>query len=281
MGESLIEKIKESRTLLENPYAYLAADGTYEATEVSSDSDDTFLLSEEQLASIKSLCKQRPLSDKNIEKIAIKLQKILWENNRIINDPIKLLYPSDILKAIGYTYNLSDTLGQYSSGHQSFEVAGIIDTENKSVQISRQFPDDVQKFTYAHELGHALLHEQEAKGLHRDRAPDGANQNQRNSIEYQADKFAVYFLMPEKPLRKIFKKLFLTECFVLTEATIFALGSTVTKKINNVQSTRELSRLLAKTESYNGQYFYSLARQFGVSTEAMAIRLEELRLLKF
>ena len=45
-------------------------------------------------------------------------------------------------------------------------------------------------------------------------------------------------------------------------------------------SLRDISRILAKTESFNGQYFRSLADQFYVSVEAMAIRLEELSLLE-
>lgn len=126
------------------------------------------------------------------------------------------------------------------------------------------------------------MHEHEVRGLHRDRALDGSKTTltKRDNIEYQADKFAVYFLMPSKLLIKIFGEHFPTRCFVLNEDTLFALGSINAEKIENCRSIRDLSRLLAKTEIYNGVNFNSLSRQFGVSVEAMAIRLEELELCK-
>jgi len=42
---------------------------------------------------------------------------------------------------------------------------------------------------------------------------------------------------------------------------------------------RQLSRMLASAEQFNGRHFVSLANQFKVSTGAMAIRLEELELV--
>ena len=44
-------------------------------------------------------------------------------------------------------------------------------------------------------------------------------------------------------------------------------------------SRRDLAKLLADSESYNGVRFISLANQFRVSTTTMAIRLEELELV--
>ena len=38
--------------------------------------------------------------------------------------------------------------------------------------------------------------------------------------------------------------------------------------------------VLAAAECFDGTHFHSLAKQFGVSVEAMAIRLEELKLLR-
>jgi Zn-dependent peptidase ImmA (M78 family) len=103
----------------------------------------------------------------------------------------------------------------------------------------------------------------------------------RIPVEAEADLFASYFLLPEKPLRKAFEQKFLTQRFVLDDDTAFALNS---KSLNFVRSRcrtlRDLTRILADAEYYNGVRFDSLAKQFRVSIDAMAIRLEELGLVE-
>lgn len=74
--------------------------------------------------------------------------------------------------------------------------------------------------------------------------------------------------------------MFLTEEFRLTEATAFALGYESLKQLEErYRSKRDLTRMLAAAQRYNGAHFRSLSERFGVSIEVMAIRLEELRLL--
>jgi hypothetical protein len=69
--------------------------------------------------------------------------------------------------------------------------------------------------------------------------------------------------------------------FELNDTTAFALDPSGTKNLlQGKKSLRDISRILAKTESFNGIHFRSLADQFYVSVEAMAIRLEELVLLE-
>ncbi len=148
------------------------------------------------------------------------------------------------------------------------------------VRISRQLPFVTRRFTTAHELGHALLHKQ--AGLHRDRPVDGPAAKQRSSTEMEADKFASCFLMPEKLVKKRFASLFGTERFVLDDAAMFMLkAGGVTDFDEKSISLRKLSRALASIQSYNGRHVDSLASQFHVSIEAMAIRLEELNLIDF
>lgn len=96
----------------------------------------------------------------------------------------------------------------------------------------------------------------------------------------EADTFASYFLVPEKQLRAAFRKRFLTEEFRLTEATAFALTSGSLKLLKErYRSERDLARMLAAVQHYNGSHFKSLAERFGVSVEVTAIRLEESDLL--
>jgi len=116
-------------------------------------------------------------------------------------------------------------------------------------------------------------------GVHRDRPMDGLKRS-RDQVELEADKFATYFLMPEKLVRNRFSGLFGAEEFNLNEETAFALSYTSLQEFRTKYRThRDLARLLASTECYNRHHFVSLATQFRVSIGAMAIRIEELGLL--
>lgn len=184
------------------------------------------------------------------------------------------------LRFIGYRFDASEVLGQFSRGGELFEVAGIIDRSTKSVRVSPQFAQEIQNLTAAHELGHAILHQ--GTSLHRDRALDGSSaQGSRDYVEIETDKFATYFLTPERLVRERFEGMFCAAQFVLTEDTLFALNPSfaLNVKAADLASRRGLARALAGAERYNGKYMKPLARQFRVSVEAMAIRLEELGLL--
>jgi Zn-dependent peptidase ImmA (M78 family) len=159
-------------------------------------------------------------------------------------------------------------------------VAGVMDRSTKRVRISREFPVDIRNFTAAHELGHVRL-AHEGIGLHRDRPQDGSGKDRARPVqEIEADKFASYFLMPGRLLKAAFIRSFETECFALTEATMFALaGNDHMDLETKCKNRRDLSRVLAGAERYNGVHFLSLAKRFKVSDEAMAIRLEELDLV--
>ena len=86
--------------------------------------------------------------------------------------------------------------------------------------------------------------------------------------------------MPEKLVRARFEQAFKTPVFVLNEETVFALNAGDLEALRaTVSEVRDLSRLLARATQYDGVQFYSLAEQFGVSAETMAIRLEELKLV--
>ncbi|MEQ1636843.1 MAG: ImmA/IrrE family metallo-endopeptidase [Methylococcales bacterium] len=292
MTESWNKKIIEARRKMQNPYAFLNDKGGYDA--VPNQSVDmvgnSFVISPEDIR------RNSPIKDDKlkeirdpfikIEQVANKLLNEMWKNKRQIwlknepNRPIDVRDPVVALRLIGYDYDLSETLGQFSRRGQQIEVAGIIDNSLKQVRVSRQFTPIIRNFTAAHELGHAILHN--ANGLHRDRPLDGSRiVGSREAIEVEADKFATYFLMPQKLVRTIFKRTFDTDCFSLNEATIFAFPPDISKEMTRkCKIPRDLSRILASVECYNGQHFISLASQFEVSVEAMAIRLEELKLLR-
>ncbi len=233
-----------------------------------------------------SALESKNLSNVDIENIAKNLQNILWKYRDIIwkknkpEGPREILRPNFALeKLLDYKIVRRESLGMYNIYGESVEVAGIIDNKNKAIGISEKFSPEVQNFTLAHELGHALLHRE--TGLHRDRAMDGSGVAPRESIELQADKFATYFLMPEKQVKKLFQEMFYMDKFSINEDNVFALtGGSVNLFRSKLKSPRDLSRMISSAESFYGAPFKSIAKVFNVSVEAMAIRLEELGLVE-
>ena len=130
-------------------------------------------------------------------------------------------------------------------------------------------------------MGHSILHKQPI--LHRDIPVDCIeNRGGFNKVEKEADKFASYFLMPTKMLKTEFEEIFLSKIFELNEDSAFDFGGkSLTDLKRECKTLRELSRKLASTESFTGKRFSSLSKRFGVSIEAMAIRLEELDLVRY
>jgi len=225
-------------------------------------------------------------TDEQIEKKARALQIELWQHRHDIwreNSPVDPMHVLDAAKALdllGFRVRYQDGgLGQFQQGRKRIDVAGLIDPASKTVEISTLASPTERVFTLAHELGHVMLGSVGA-GVHRDRALSGSA-IARDPIERAADKFAAYFLMPRKLVYGIFSEYFLTGCFTLTDETAFALRTTtldVVKK--DLPTLRDLSLWLASTERYNSRGFRSLAERFNVSVGAMAIRLEELGLVR-
>lgn len=283
---TLAAEISISRELLQNPYAYLDGAGNFSALANPNSGKSIKSAIREGAASRSSPSRSKTItySDNAIEAKVKEIHELIWRDKESIwigavpVDPVDMLDPSVALRLIGYEYQLADGLGQYRGTGGLLEVAGLIDRSSRTVRISSQFPNSVRAFTAAHELGHAILHES-AGGVHRDRPMNGATLS-RESSEIEADKFATFFLMPAKLVRSRFAEVLRENIFFLDEDTSFALaGISHSELQRKCKTRRDLSRLLASTERYDGRHFPSLAAQFCVSTETMAIRIEELALL--
>ena len=98
-----------------------------------------------------------------------------------------------------------------------------------------------RRFTLAHELAHWVLHKELYTGTNIEAATYGMNNYCSNSIEWQADYLAKAILMPERQVRRGFSM---------------------------VQNERTDRKIMC------------LSRMFGVSRQAMEIRLKELKLIK-
>ncbi|MFC4818447.1 cyclodeaminase/cyclohydrolase family protein [Flavobacterium sp. GCM10023249] len=227
-------------------------------------------------------------SDEMIEAGISKLQKLIWKHRNLIwpdnppQDYKDLLNPELILREVlGYDYVCREEFGVLDEKNNTKEIAGIIHQSNRLVVVSNKYPVPVQRFTAAHELAHALFHLDDT--LHRDNLEDFAQSNgTKSKTEKEADRGAVFILMPRKFVIKEFTSRFGIPPFVIEENSTFNLTrGDITSLRNEVKTLRGLSKKLAVSESYNHIYFESLASFFNVSIEAMAIRLEELGLVKF
>lgn len=281
------DKIRREAKSLKDTYNRLSVKAEARLDQLTAEADEKNAYDLEIRSILSGLSNESKLSYVDIEKTTQRLQNALWKYRNLIwkknkpEDPIDILQPDRVLKALGYEFCQISTLGQHEVQGQIVEIAGLIDKSNKFVAISEQFAPETRLFTTAHELGHALLHKQTV--LHRDRAIDGsAVKIPRNRQELQADKFAACFLMPEKQVRDVFQTLFSMEKFVINEATVFALNQTSVQAFRaECKDLRGLARFIAAAEFFNGKSFISMAKLFRVSVGAMAIRLEELGLVEY
>ena len=231
--------------------------------------------------------KYRGVKKIDLEQCARDLQNLIWDNRHLIwkkNKPesrFEILKPESVIKQVlGYDCFFSEKYGVPTGDGGVIEVAGVIDQPNKLVAISTIYSKEVQNFTAAHELGHAILHNQPI--LHRDNNPlDRAGKRKDGDYtEYEADKFATFFLMPKKLVQEAFFSIYQSSHFQITDDSAFKFnGKTARELRNECKDKRGLARKLANSESYAGKYFQSLSKTFGVSITAMAIRLEELGLV--
>jgi hypothetical protein len=161
-------------------------------------------------------------------------------------------------------------------GFSSDEIRGAL--VRGTIMAPPRFTPDV-RFTVAHEVGHHVLH---GGALHlrekRSRPPAG-ERARRPEIEVEADIFARELLTPGTLVRSVYR-----HCFgepidgrSLSDDIAYFLGIRTSDLFR--MTRRDRARLVARATSFGGAQFRALVDLFGVSAEAMAIRLEELRLV--
>lgn len=197
----------------------------------------------------------------------------LWPQG--VPEPIDLLKPEYAARVLGVNYQLVGGLGTFSNGGQRLEIAGVLDREAGNIFVSKRLPLEIVRFTGAHEVGHWVLHPHEV--MHRDRPIDGSIVA-RTQKEREADYFAACFLMPRNLLHKIFEQTFgINPPIKIDDNTAFWLCPDEPDELLRPAVGSDIcERTLASAESFNGNHFDSLAKQFRVSPTAMAIRLKEL-----
>lgn len=248
--------LSSARVSLENPYAYLNDRGTF---------DHAPPRVQRQVSSSK---KAENLFAR-IEDVARDTQIKLWLNRKTLWSgsevgALEVLNPTVGANFFGFAVDDSSEIGRYSDDIGLYDIAGLINREQKIIRVSRSLPAPKRRFTIAHELGHLLLHPDLV--MHRDRPLDDYSKanNRADPIERQANHFAVCFLMPAK---------------LVIEAFELRFGSNPIARMAKTDSLKDRAFHFASVEAYASQRFNSLASLFGVSLSAMAYRLLELKLI--
>jgi Zn-dependent peptidase ImmA (M78 family) len=209
--------------------------------------------------------------------LQIEVFRSIW-NGQAPQDVTDIFEPGIALSYLGYSVCSVPEIGRHRINGVVNVVAGIILQDKKIVTIAEMnFSYPTKRFTVAHELGHAGLH-QDMPALHRD-VPLERSGTVQDWREIEANRFASAYLMPRKLVHERFYECFGIERFELTDATAFALCGTCDEEVQKIyRNPRQLSQHLSGAGEFNGHYFKPLYEQFKVSLAAMAIRLEELEI---
>ena len=174
---------------------------------------------------------------------------------------------------------------------RDIKVAGLFDRQTRTITLASREPHDQKRFTLAHEFAHALYHSGPMQLRKRAaRASFGSTgmrpaHSERDSEEREADVFAAELLMPIELVRAATIQRFgeFADMNVPCDDLAYYLSKATKTRINPEkfaempQYNRAL--LFAELKTFRETPFVPLAKLFGVSSDAMAIRLLELGLV--
>lgn len=86
-------------------------------------------------------------------------------------------------------------------GVHSDEISGLYDFETRKIYVNKKIPDNRKTFTIAHELAHALMHEEYAESEQYSAMPRSNFHSDKPDEEREADVFAACLLVPKDMLR--------------------------------------------------------------------------------
>lgn len=147
---------------------------------------------------------------------------------------------------------------------------GTCDRTTHTISVDLKLSDPIKRFTIAHELGHALLHE-DTMSLRIAPSRRRVTVNlEKKLIEKQADLFSATLLMPQWGVTR-----FLREC--LGSETLLPNSSIGLDIYDNASSRWDRANALAVYSfEVDDNPNFSLTSFFGVSKTAMARRLVDL-----
>lgn len=88
------------------------------------------------------------------------------------------------------------------SDHASSLVSGLFDHQKQKIYVNKKLPANQKTFTIAHELAHAILHQEYAAGTEYRAMPRSNSHGVKPPEEKEADVFAACLLVPLETLRR-------------------------------------------------------------------------------
>ena len=188
-----------------------------------------------------------------------------------LSDPVDWLNLSTLSGVLGLTCETIPTL-PFADGRVAL---GLLDIPERSILVSEERGLEVARFTWAHELGHYLYHQDRVK-RHWERGLDPA---EKNPQEREANQFASRLLMPKKLLTLRLSMYFSKPPIRVNENWLyFLLGDQTDPDPKRL----DLEYALATANKSSGsEPIEPLHQQFKVSKMAMAIRLLEIGALVY
>ena len=218
-----------------------------------------------------------------IEKEVRRLQIEIYGRRHVryqlgVPDIPTLFDPRNVADYCGLHFEVRDRLdADYAGGG---EAAGIWHRDRMTILISTRYSYETQRYTAGHEIGHFILHPHIGdRKLHRERPLNG-HRSIRPPMEQEADYFSACLLMPRGAVLKEFDVRFGTKHpLVLNESVAFHLGADIGQLFSEPVGSLVFAQVVARAQKFDTQRFNSLSNHFGVSSSAMALRLDELGLV--
>lgn len=225
----------------------------------------------------------------SVDREVAALHRKIWEQRVHISgskdpSPLSLIDPRLVTThVLGLEYEVRESIDGDGSRAAGAPAGGFLDRARGIICVSARFSDAIQRFTAAHEIGHYVLHAWVGdKTVHRDIPLGGSVAPVRSALELEADHFAASLLMPRKLVKRAFVARFGTDTLRADdETTNFHLSIGGSKGFfESRRDSLTFASAAARAESFAGNRFDSLAACFRVSVRAMAIRLDELGLMR-
>ena len=212
------------------------------------------------------------------------LQTEIWHKRHELglsnSQPVDLLDPRNAASVLGWKLEEVPSIPDWPP-NERMRIAGMVDPLRRLISISQKYDSPIRRFTAAHEIAHIILHKPQR--LLRERPIKGPRTSLQDAKERDADSFAALFLMPERLMKKRFEVTFGMEPpIIINDDIAFWLDPNDAENLlregsNSVNPQFALARC---STNFSGAPIVPLHKQFKVSIEAMAIRIEELGLIR-
>lgn len=212
------------------------------------------------------------------------LQTEIWYKRHELNlsnsQPVDLFDPRNAAIILGWELQEVPSISDWPPNNR-MRIAGMVDPQRKLISISQEYNRSIRRFTAAHEIGHIILHKPQT--LLRERPIKGPRKSLQDVEEREADSFAAQYLMPERLVKRQFEATFgVKPPIIISDEIAFWLDPNDSENLLREGSYKMDAKFaLARcSTNFSGVPIVPLHRQLKVSIEAMAIRIDELGLIR-